>query len=475
MKISGIIERFASSVILTLFLHAATVAVHADDATSHRKPDEKVWKQEMETALKAARQKPDEAIPALDAAMNEAVLFKAGDERQVETYLLSYAIQAGKGKFQEAGEMLKKAVESAGQGRNPSLEYGCLNSYAVFCLDTKNYAEATNACDNLRKVAGLRFGPDSLVCQEASLLQAEAYFHVHDYEKAEAILTKTLDQYLNPRLKVVSRQRMDPALTGRSFLKYRQRTFPELALTAVSFLDAVYINDHRLSDLEKCEKHILELVDDAAIRSFDGFPKIMFQICNQEIQGGRLDFSKTVLLHLIQFLSTTKSTKIDLAGKALDMVGEPVLKALESAGRHEEAGETIHILLETNDKTYGPDSREVDQTLTSTSQLLLDAGHPEAALPLLERQLERDDKTQVKGVMLASVLDGLAKAYLKLGHDKDLDRIYARQIVNTGSILGENSPAVARLLETRAAQLRKLGDDAGAESLENRARAIKHD
>jgi tetratricopeptide (TPR) repeat protein len=467
--------RLAYVLLVYGILFTACPSTKADDTVSpSHKGDAKVWKTQMDIAKSLEDSDVVGEINAIRLALKEAVLFKKGDERQVETYYMLYRVLYNANKSGEAIEMLKNSVDSARNGKSMSLEYGCLSEYTSYCLKTADYPEAIKGCERLREIVGLVYGRSHPATHEVDLRLGEAYFEAKDYARAEPILKKVFEQLRHPSTELISRQSSDPAVAGRTFYRYRHKPSPDLALEAANRLLALYLEQNRMEDLQGIEKNILSLLDEESVRGTSSLSRELAVICRMELSKGRSDFPKAIYLRLLELQLKAKGPARDpLYNTALGL--QPlVASGLQGANKPSSEVEEVYLrMMEAEEKSFGTDSRECDQAIANYTQFLQSIGMEERAIPLFERQLSRADRLHLSGVALQPTLEDIAKVYKKTGNDAGLAKVYERQIVNLGSIFGTNSPALAPIYDTLAALRSKLGDSNGSREAAARAEALK--
>ena len=149
------------------------------------------------------------------------------------------------------------------------------------------------------------------------------------------------------------------------------------------------------------------------------------------------------------------------------------INALSRAGKYAEAIPLAQGQLDSLEKKYGPDNRDVAGALNNLAQLYGSQGRDAEAEPLLKRAIAILDKVSgLNSADAAPELNNLAALYQRQERFGDAEPLFKRALAIREKSLGPNHPDLGQSLNNLATLYEKLGRHDDSEPLFKRALAI---
>jgi tetratricopeptide (TPR) repeat protein len=146
-------------------------------------------------------------------------------------------------------------------------------------------------------------------------------------------------------------------------------------------------------------------------------------------------------------------------------------------GRYEDAEKTLRAALKLQQALYGTQDESVARTLKDLARTITDGGHPNTAIPLMERAVtvQRELRGSEPHPDLAEALNDMGYVLRASGDLDNAEKYYRESLAMYRRVLGDKHPYVATELENVAFVLHSKGDLAGAETLLRQALEIHRD
>ena len=148
------------------------------------------------------------------------------------------------------------------------------------------------------------------------------------------------------------------------------------------------------------------------------------------------------------------------------------INELSRAGKYAEAIPLAQGQLDSLEKKYGPNHRDVAGALNNLAQIYGSQGRDAEAEPLLKRAIAILDKGGLDSVEIAPALNNLAALYQRQERYADAEPLFKRALAIRERSLGASHPDVGQSLNNLATLYEKLGRHADSEPLFKRALAI---
>ena len=153
---------------------------------------------------------------------------------------------------------------------------------------------------------------------------------------------------------------------------------------------------------------------------------------------------------------------------------EQEIKALYQAGKYAEAIPFALQLLESREKTFGPEHPITALTINNLANFYNDSGDYAKAEPLYQRSLNiREKALGPEDPKTADSLNDLAALYDKMGNYAKAEPLYQRSLSIREKAFGPEHPDTANSLNNLATLYDKMGDYAKAEPLYQRSLKIR--
>lgn len=149
------------------------------------------------------------------------------------------------------------------------------------------------------------------------------------------------------------------------------------------------------------------------------------------------------------------------------------INALSRAGKYAEAVPLAQGQLDSLEKKYGPNNRDVAAALNNLAQLYGEQGRDTEAEPLLKRAIAILDKVSgLNSADAAPELNNLAALYQRQLRYADAEPLFKRALEIRERTLGRNHPDLGQSINNLATLYEKLGRHEDSEPLFKRALAI---
>jgi CHAT domain-containing protein/tetratricopeptide (TPR) repeat protein len=148
------------------------------------------------------------------------------------------------------------------------------------------------------------------------------------------------------------------------------------------------------------------------------------------------------------------------------------INELSRAGKYSEAIPLAQGQLDSLEKKYGPNHRDVAGALNNLAQIYGSQGRDAEAEPLLKRAIAILDKAGLNSVEVAPELNNLAALYQRQERYAEAEPLFKRALAIRERSLGAAHPDVGQSLNNLATLDEKLGRHADSEPLFKRALAI---
>ena len=148
------------------------------------------------------------------------------------------------------------------------------------------------------------------------------------------------------------------------------------------------------------------------------------------------------------------------------------INELSRAGKYAEAIPLAQGQLDSLEKKYGPNHRDVAGALNNLAQIYGSQGRDADAEPLLKRAIAILDKAGLDSVEAAPALNNLAALYQRQERYADAEPLFKRALAIREKSLGSSHPDVGQSLNNLATLYEKLGRHTESEPLFKRALAI---
>ncbi|UGY18123.1 CHAT domain-containing protein [Bradyrhizobium septentrionale] len=183
-------------------------------------------------------------------------------------------------------------------------------------------------------------------------------------------------------------------------------------------------------------------------------------------------------IHLIVTLGLALAASSSLSAPSFAQQGSVAalsakINALSRAGKYAEALPLAQGQLDSLEKKYGSDNRDVAAALNNLAQIYGAQGRDAEAEPLLKRAIAILDRVSgLDSADAAPELNNLAALYQRQERYADAEPLFKRALAIREKALGRNHPDLGQSLNNLATLYEKLGRHADSEPLFKRALAI---